>query len=227
MSTATPSCRRSGGVAKQMLTDWQRGKLPFFVLPPGCEPPAPSHRATKATAIATATDQCNIAESRSDGTEAPAGSCRLLESPAGSEDLVHQLSEPGELEGQEQGLDEDEEETKESTSMPPPDASGDDHEADEDDEFQALGRLLANASSDTDTEWGSDADADADADVDHTLPAIKDRSCTVTEIPTRKPRRVRPAPAKRASFGRIKPAVATKKSSKYKNTRGVYHNGEI
>ena len=200
-------------VAKQVLADWQRGKLPFFVLPPGCEPPPPSHRATKATAIAIETDQCNITESRSGGTEA-------VGSPAGSEGLVNLLSEPGELEGEEQGLDEDEDEDesedKESTAMPPRDASGDEHEADEDDEFKALGRLLADASPDTDTESGSDAD------VDHSSPSIKDRSCTASEIPTRKPRRVLPAPAKRASFGRIKPAVATKKSSKYKNSRGFY-----
>ena len=37
-------------VAKMVLNDWQRGKIPFFVPPPGCEfPPAPPKQGEVAT----------------------------------------------------------------------------------------------------------------------------------------------------------------------------------
>jgi nuclear GTP-binding protein len=34
-------------VAKMILNDWQRGKIPFFVPPPGCEMPPPPEEATE------------------------------------------------------------------------------------------------------------------------------------------------------------------------------------
>lgn len=205
-------------VAKQVLTDWQRGKLPFFVLPPGCEPRAPS-RTRVLEATATATDQCDPSSSATaqsaatrdtlDDGDAP----DLQNSEHELEDLEHELNETmeGEIEEEQTEVDEDaeanneEEESAENPSTSPRvrDVNADETDADEDeDEFKALGRLLADASPDTDTESESDSDAD---NVNDRSPTIKESNPKAINQ-TRKPLRRRPlaANAKRVSVSSCK-----------------------
>lgn len=204
-------------VAKQVLTDWQRGKLPFFVLPPGCEPRAPS-RTRVLEATATATDQCDPSSSATaqsaatrdtlDDGDAP----DLQNSEHELEDPEHELNETleGEIEEEQTDVDEDAEANNEevesaenpSTSPRVRDVNADEADADED-EFKALGRLLADASPDTDTESESDSDPD---NVNDRSPAIKE-SNPKTINQTRKPLRRRPlaAKAKRVSVSSSKP----------------------
>lgn len=201
-------------VAKQVLADWQRGKLPFYVLPPGCQPPAPSLAclaAQSSTAESSVIAACSATIDVVDADEAP-------EWPGGPEDLEEPIEpiepiEPNDQKGEEQEQNKETEEGESADDPLPHDSDASGGEAEEEDEFQALGRLLADASPDTyDDEEEEEGEG---ADVDHCSPKLRSRD-PETVLPTRQSRRRRPAPAKRESFFRKKPAIDSKFNSSSK-----------
>lgn len=59
-------------VAKMVLNDWQRGKIPFFVPPPGCEmPPPPPPPSTETTNPEATNPEATIPETTEPETQDP------------------------------------------------------------------------------------------------------------------------------------------------------------